>query len=384
MEVRPPTDDRDWEGYALAAIRSFGGDRESRARWRAALEPHALVLVAVDGGRVIGGAMALPVGQHFGGREVPAAAVATVCTVPEARGRGVAATVLRALAEQARAAGLLVSPLWSARTRVYHRLGWQAAGRAYRHRVRLDALPGSASGEVVPDPGVDARDLQAGLAARWSGPLARPGWWWQWRNPAPWDAVERVGWREDGRLTGLAELRIDHRGRRILVRELWAATPDAVAGLAGHLGAHRAQLDHALFAAGCQPAEPDLLWRLAPGELRTRATSPWLLRLLDVPGALAARGWPQDASARLELEVADPWEGGPRRLVLDVGAGGAEVAEGGRGRVWIEVGALAAWYAGGLPAARAAVLGMARGSADDLAAMDRLTSDRPVWLPDRF
>jgi predicted acetyltransferase len=385
VEVRAPNDDRDWDGYAAAAIRSFGGDREARARWRAALEPHAVTVVGLDGRRVVGGAMALPVGQHFGGREVPAAAVATVCTVPEARGRGVAASLLRALCERARGAGLLVAPLWSARTRVYHRLGWQAAGRAYRHRVRLDALGGPARGEPVGEPGPEAREVQRRVAPRWNGPLARPGWWWEWReHPVPGQVVERVGWREEGRLTGTADLEVDHRRKRLVVRQLWTSTSDALDGLAAHLAAHRAQLDEALFTPACLPGEPDLLWRLAPGELATRASGPWLVRLLDVPGALVARGWPEAPPARLELEVADPWEPGPRRLVLEVADGAAGVEAGGRGRVRIEVGALAAWYSGGLAATRAAMLGLAEGPEADLAAMDRLTADLPVWLPDRF
>jgi hypothetical protein len=52
--------------------------------------------------------------------------------------------------------------------------------------------------------------------------------------------------------------------------------------------------------------------------------------------------------------------------------------------VRLGVGALAAWYAGAMPATRGARLGLVEGPAADLAAMDALTADRPVWLPDAF
>jgi hypothetical protein len=52
--------------------------------------------------------------------------------------------------------------------------------------------------------------------------------------------------------------------------------------------------------------------------------------------------------------------------------------------VRIGVGALSAWYSGHLRASDAARLGLATGPDRDLAALDRLTGDRPVWLPDHF
>jgi hypothetical protein len=82
--------------------------------------------------------------------------------------------------------------------------------------------------------------------------------------------------------------------------------------------------------------------------------------------------------------VVDPWAAGPASLVLEVEAGAARVSPGGGGRVRIGVGALSAWYAGALRTTRAARVGLAEGPTEDLEAMDPLTGDRPVWLPDAF
>lgn len=181
-EATAPRDESDWEGYRRVMARSYGGDEELWRGWLAAVRDHAIVRVAAEGGRVVGGATVLPAGQWFGGRVVPAAAVAGVCAAPEARGRGVAAALLRALAAAAREAGLLVSPLWPSRTTVYRRWGWEIAGLAHGHTIALPALAGlRGQGEPVLDPGPEIRPLQPALAEGWNGPLDRPEWWWPWR-----------------------------------------------------------------------------------------------------------------------------------------------------------------------------------------------------------
>jgi predicted acetyltransferase len=387
-EVRAPRDESDWDGYTEVLVRSFGADAETWRTWFDGPRDHAIVRLAVDGGRVVAGAAALPVGQRFGGRVVPAAGVAAVSAAPEARGRGAAGQVLEALAAAAREAGILVAPLWSARTTVYRRAGWELAGRAHAHAVELERLRGlGGRGEAVLDPGGETRALQAALVERFDGPLERPEWWWRWRyerdRPHP---RERVGWVEDGRLTGFAsfERAPSDGGYVIGVHELWTGTREALGGLAGFLASHASIAPEVRLYQRAAPETPDLAWLLPPGTVRTEARDPWMLRLLDPAAALAARGWPRSAAVRLELEVADPWRPGPERLRLEVEGGEARTSPVGEGRVRLGVGALAAWYAGALPPTRAARLGLAAGPAADLLAMDALTGDRPVWLPDAF
>ena len=390
-EVTAPRDAGDWDGYIRVLVRSFGGTEDDWEAWRAGVEEHAIVRLVLDGNRVVAGATALPVAQWFGGRPVPAAALAAVVVAPEARGRGVAAAMLRALGDAALEAGCLVSPLWASRTTLYRRWGWELAGRGHEHRIPLSALAGvgrDARGEPVLEPGPDAWTLQQDLARRWNGPLERPEWWWRWRygsdRPHP---RERVGWVEDGRLTGLLSFERAGSGPehfRVVVRELWTATPDALGGLGAVLGSHATVAEDAVLHAAAAPQTPDLAWLLTPGAVVSEAKDPWMIRLLDPAAALLARGWPAAPAARVEVEVDDPWTGGPERMVLEVEGGAARVTPGGGGHVRLGVGALAAWYAGGLDATRAAGLGLAAGPPEDLAALDRLGRDRPAWLPDRF
>ena len=77
------------------------------------------------------------------------------------------------------------------------------------------------------------------------------------------------------------------------------------------------------------------------------AREPWMLRVLDAPAAVAARGWPPHLGGSVELELADevcPWNAGRWRLVLDGGDGRLE--PGGEGGVRLTMRGLAAWYAG--------------------------------------
>src|SRR5215207_5860655 len=72
-----------------------------------------------------------------------------------------------------------------------------------------------------------------------------------------------------------------------------------------------------------------------------------MLRVVDAPGAVAARGWPRHLTGEVDLELADyvcPWQQGPHRLVL--AGGNARLEPGGAGTVRLTPRGLASWYAG--------------------------------------
>jgi predicted acetyltransferase len=76
----------------------------------------------------------------------------------------------------------------------------------------------------------------------------------------------------------------------------------------------------------------------------------WLTRIVDVPQALAARGYPKDVSGEVHLEIHDdllPANHG--RFLLRVDEGQAEVTAGGRGSLVTDIRGLAPLYSGFLP-----------------------------------
>ncbi len=385
-----PRNEGDWQGYAAVAAQSFARPvAETKAWVNSPPAKNAIVKVAIEGKRVIGGALAFPVGQMFGGRSVPAGAVADVSVLPEERGRGLGAALLRSLDGPMRDAGVAVSPLWPSTLWLYRRLGWEVAGRAERYVVSARSLARLGGPDrVVPDPGPAAvRELHGRAAAEWNGPLERPDWWWDWRQPAGEEGFFRYGWEESGELTGYVAYRQDpggDHGHGLTVADFWTTSPGAVNGLLGFLGSHGAQVKDIAFDPSVLPLVHDLLWLAAGAEVHSEDYGPWMLRLVDFPAAMRARGWSAASDQRVELEVADPGAERPERYVLEVAGGQAELTRGGGGNVKATAGAMAAFYAGGLSAHRAARLGLMTGSDEDLDALDALIVSRPNWLPDVF
>jgi predicted acetyltransferase len=109
----------------------------------------------------------------------------------------------------------------------------------------------------------------------------------------------------------------------------------------------------------------------------------WMQRIINIDTAMTARGWPERAAGRLDLEVTDPITG-VDRLVLEVEGGSARVTPGGSGAIRCGIGALSAWYSSALRAQDAVRLGLLEGDADAVTAMDALIAGGLPWLPDFF
>jgi predicted acetyltransferase len=111
----------------------------------------------------------------------------------------------------------------------------------------------------------------------------------------------------------------------------------------------------------------------------------WLLRMLDVPAALAARGYPKGVSGEVHLAVLDdmlPANDGP--VILSVADGRADVRPGGEGTVVVDVRGLSALYSGYLPPAALQTAGYLKGPDEDLALLTTFFAGPVPWMPDHF
>ena len=394
IEIGPPRHDRDWDGYAAVSALAFGATLADATEWLSFSRHTSVVRLARRGERVVGGCLAYRVGQFFGGHAVTGGPVGDVCVLPEERGRGLARLLLADLDDAMRAEGIAVSSLWPSTVRLYRGCGWEVVGPETGWSVPTHVLSRlRGEGRLVESPGRGVRTLQRRVAATYNGPLDRPDWWWEWRRPRHRDERKHsYAWVEDGLVTGFMVIRQDDASGpgtafRLAVTELWWETADALHGLLGSLGSHSTMAPEVRFQDSVLPPVPEITWAIDAEHHRFGVTTrePWMLRLVDAGSAMAQRGWPGDARGAVHLEIQDPLHRSTRRLVLEVEGGAATTRPGGEGRVALGIGALAAWYGGGLTATRLARLGMARGDAGDLAVMDRLTADLlPAWLPDHF
>jgi Sterol carrier protein domain len=107
-------------------------------------------------------------------------------------------------------------------------------------------------------------------------------------------------------------------------------------------------------------------------------SEPWMLRVVDFTGAVAARGWPRAGLLRpglsVDVELVDPhapWHAGRYRIVVD--GGRVVTAPGGQGTVRLTAAGLATWYAGAADSTALRRAGLLAGDAAASAVLDALT-----------
>ncbi len=390
IEISPPADDEELKAFRRLADYSFASNppltvdisrmqRQGRENFR----------LARVKGKLAGGLGLLHMGQWFGGRSVPTVGINAVTVAPEYRSAGIASTLLRGMLEEAREQGYPLSTLYPATQLVYRRAGYEQAGVLMQYQQPAHALdarhrdltmrPMQQGEEPV------LHDLYAQRARRTGGNLDRSELMWHRVLNSSTEVVNTYIVERDGAPEGYVVYRQSQEGngpRNIAVEDLVALTPDAGRRLLTFLGDHRSVVDNVLWMGS--PAEP-LLLHLTNQDYKVTYYEQWMLRVVDVRGALEARGYPEALSAELHLEVRDDvlgWNNG--RWVLTVSEGRAEVREAGEGRVRLDVRGLAPVYSGYLSPHELASTAYIEGSDKDLATMALIFSGPSPWMPDGF
>jgi predicted acetyltransferase len=412
--IRPLTPGHGWDSYLDLTMRSFGPSDE--AGLRTTIEPAMAAgrcLGAFDGGRLVGSALYHDLRQWWRGRPVPMAGVGGVQVAPECRGRGVGRAVMTALAQLMTERGYPLSVLYPATMTIYRSLGWEIAGHLHEALLPARAL----SALAKPDPRIpETPEMPADSGAAGI------------RRPGPDDAaevIEVIGrTHADARDCGPITWDVDTM-RRWLTRPGRYADSDRYAYLApdGFLG-YRWQRGHeeifidrvvaasaattrALWAVAASnssvaqtaraqvgPSDP-LWWMLREQDANIAERESWMLRLLDAPAAIAARGFPA-VDLAVPLQITDDlmaansgrWEltvqAGVGRLFADLTKPGAAPADpasgGGRTPLALSARGLAALYAG-TPVATLRRSGLADGGSPAAdAALDGAFAATPFML----
>ena len=397
-ELRPA------DGLEQAALdlqqRAFGpvSDRE---RWLAemrAIVATGRVLGVLAGDTLLGTAYYHDMQQFWHGRSLPMAGVASVNLAPEHRGRGLGRALMTELLGVMADRGYLLSALYPSTMPLYRSLGWELAGGLYqavipaRSLASLLAAGPAAAAESGPPPAIrragpqDAAEIVAvscrvHQAARDCGPVVRDAasiarsldGQGRYAYLAP-DGFLAYRWR-----SGHSEISVSSvlAGSAATARALWQI-----------VGSHASMADTVRAVAGPQDA---VSWLTSEPDVGLVRDDQWMLRLVDAPAAIAARGYPAAVSLRVPVQVDDPARpdnSGPWLLEISGGQGaltrageragvaaGAPVLLGARG--------LAALYSG-TPLATLRLAGLAAGG--DQAADDALGSafGPPATMADFF
>jgi predicted acetyltransferase len=340
-----------------------------------------------DRGQLVAVADDLEQAHWFGGRSVPAGGVAGVAVSPADRGRGHAQILLTALLHSMHERGAAVSTLYPTAPALYRGLGWEQIGvltwsdlpTAALGRVRL---PTDLRLRAARPADVDAiARLYRDVARAGSGYLDRP-------DPAfagllterdgvtlavdDNDAV--LGYASWDRGVGY------EREARLTVHDLIGATGPATTALLGALGSWGSVTPTLRLLL---PDPDPVQWLLPAGVPLAHKVQPWMLRLVDAAGAIAARGWPEPLDRVLELDLVDeqcPWNAGRHRLEVAGGVGRLSRVQG-PGRLRIGTRGLALIYAGGVTAAILRRAGLLSGDESSDPVLDAIAAGpRPAML----
>lgn len=283
-------------------------------------------------GRLIGKANDLHHEQWWAGRRVRAADVGSVAVLPEARGRGVAATLLRHLLAAAAERGAAVSALFPTVAAPYRAGGWEACGVLRTVDLPTMALPRHRPDGRLPVRAGGPGDLAAvaalyqDVARHRCGLLTRQG------PPFPElvgvatlpDGVDGLTLVEDGagRLVGCAAWQrgTGYDAASVLtVVDLLAATAGAARELIGVL----AGWSSVAPTVRLRPLAGDAFGAVLPVEIaREYRRQVWMHRPVDVSRAVADRGWPDRVRGAVEFALDDPaapWNSGGWRLEVSGG-----------------------------------------------------------------
>jgi len=401
--VRPLAQDFDRDQYADLTIRAFGPVDEVMVRL--VTEPAVAAgrcLGAFDEGRLVGTALYHDMRQWWHGRAVAMAGVAGVKVAPEYRGQGVGRALMTALTELMAERGYPLSALYPATMTIYRSLGWEIAGHRHEAVLPSRALsamarpePGAAAGIRRPGPDDAAEVLQvvgrAHRDARDCGPIT-----WdeatvcRWlTRPGRYADTDRYGYLAPD---GFLGYRWRHGHDEIFVERVVASSAATTRALWALAASNSTVAETVRAQVG--PSDP-LWWMLREQDANVAERESWMLRLLDAPAAIAARGFPATDLA-VPLQITDdlrPANSGQWDLTVRAGLGRLSRSRTGAsspspagaspgGQAPLELGArgLAALYAG-TPVATLRRAGLADGGSPDAdAALDGAFAATPFML----
>lgn len=384
------------ERLGQVLVQSFGFAKPGRSPsetwqdYRELVGPENFRCLRIDS-RVVAGLGVYRVGQWFGGRSVPMYGVAAVGVAPEVRGMGVATRLMGELMVELHAAGVPLSTLYASTGTLYHKSDFEWAGTSCRFELPVARI-GTFSRELPLERVEPSDPIHPGVRAsfeRWvrgcSGPLDRDDIMWKRLTRSLGSPVYAyiAGsiTAPEGHVIFTQSVR-PGEGYDLCVRDLVATTPSAAHRLWALFSDHRS-LGRSLRWTG--PCTDPMLALALESKVRVVDMEYWMTRLVDVPGALSQRGYPEGVEDTLHLDVTDPLLAANHdRFVLRVGGGRGEVTRGGTGDLAISVRALAPLFTGLYSARQLAGLGWLQGAEGALAAAERIFAGPEPWMAVHF
>lgn len=322
--------------------------------------PPDRVVAAYDGDRLVGAVTTHGFAMYWGSRPVPCGGIAGVMVAPEARGNDLARRMLAETFRRMQDRGEVLGGLFPTTAALYRSMGFEIAGWWRTSSISLDQLPTQDDLSWRPvafdDPALGV--VMRAMAPTHDGWLEHPELWWRWRAHRARTTHDSNRYAYVGARAGVDVAALIFHYRSLDGDDdgaMYDLESDLIAGADGDgLRAALAFLRRYGTTARrlVTTVPPHVLGVELPHaqRLRTEREWAWMIRLADVAGCVAARGWPASVAATLAFDVVDtalPANAGP--AVLSIADGRATWEQGGPGTIRVTVQDLAALYAGADP-----------------------------------
>lgn len=387
-----PASSADLGDVARLARHGFGQSRDLFDRYAALFGTDTIrCLRPGTGGPPLACAAVWPMEQWFGGRPLPAWAVAMVAVDPAARGTGAGSALMRAVLTEGRASGAAVCVLHPSTLPFYRRLGFGRGGVTCNWSASptvLAAPDTPADGLVRPTDPLDAVPLAAlrrTLLASANGlPERNEAMWTLALCPEGEPSEVFLLCAPDGAPEGYIALTPPRDGR-LTVADLCLPTARSARLARRLLAGYRAQVQRVLWSGG--PDDPLALLAEDTG-VRLDGREEWLVRVLDVRRALATRGYPRTVQACINFETNDPLVlENCGRFHLEVAGGVGVIADHAQDdapTVSLDIASLSSVFTGHAGAVTLKQAGLLHGEEKASGQLDLLFCGARPWMPDRF
>lgn len=395
--IRTPATADEAEQSRRLAHEAFGMPAQPPTGPAELTAPGATVLAAFDGDRMAGRLTDRQYESWFGGRLVPTSGIGGVTVAMEDRGRGLLTPLFERLFAVAAEHGAVISTLYPSASAIYRRLGYEVIGSAETARVPIAALSrvrrpsGMITRRATVADVTAIREVYDRWAAAHNGPLSRRGPSFPATDQELINSFTGITVAErDGAVVGYASWQ---RGQGwgadavLSVSDLFADSADGYRALLADFGSFASILGElSIGTSGL-----DLVRHLMPtSDWRVGQCDPYMLKIIDVPGALAARGYPAALSITVDFAVAgDPITGTDGSYRLEIAAGSATCRRtadhaGADDLPTFTPNGLAIAYAGAQSAAGIRAVGGLTGPAVDDESWNLIFGGRPVRIHDHF
>lgn len=334
----------------------------------------------------------VPMGQFYGERSVPMLGIAGVAVPPESRGHGTALHLMREALREIASDGTPLSVLYASTQTLYRQVGYEQAGHRFTIRLPLDRIDirdrSAAIRALTMEDQPAIESCYRAFSSAFDGMLDRGPYLWRRVRKNRDDAYNGFGVISDaGELIGylfMSQRRNMDTGRHdVVLSDMAYSTPRAGRRLLGLLSDFATVGDAAIFHGG--PIHP-ILTLMPQQRYSVEKRDYWMLRIVNLPEAIAARGYSPSAHGQAHIHVVDDLlTDNSGTWTVSVADGHGRATRGGSGpAVRVDIRALAAMYSGLYTARQARLAGLLDATESELASMEAIFQTSCPWMIDMF